>query len=216
MRRTGIHLTCFLLLIALICLSAVALTGCDSGEDPAPTYADGLEYTTHYDGTCTLSGIGTFEGTVLRVPEKSPEGDTVVAVGVAAFQNCADLTTVSLPYSVTEIGAYAFAGCTSLSAITLPDRLVTLGDFAFKGCSAADRVYIGPKVTHIGDSAFFGCNGLLGVFYEGSTSDWKRVDLGSGNSALTVGVRWYYYSETPPTTAGYYWHYRGGSISIWE
>ena len=125
------------------------------------------------------------------------------------------MTTV-LPESITEIGDHAFAGCSALTAITLPYRLTHLGDYAFKGCSAADRIYIGPYIKVIGDGAFFACNGLIGVFYEGTQSEWGKVFLGENNSTLTVGVTWYYYSERRPTQAGNYWHYNGGAISIWR
>lgn len=201
-----------------LCLLALALllplVSCTTQEQ-VPTYTEGLAYTSRYDGTCALSGMGDSDATEIYVPDRAPNGDRVVAVENSAFKDQSAITKITLPDGITEIGDYAFAGCSSLTAITLPYRLTHLGDYAFKGCSAADRMYIGPHIKVIGDGAFFACNGLVGVFYEGTATEWGKVFLGENNSALTVGVTWYYYSERRPTQAGHYWHYNGGSISIW-
>ncbi len=205
----------------LLCviLSVILLTGfvsCGDSQNNTPPYTEGLQYQSNYDGTCNLVGIGSYTGTEIRVPDKSPEGDRVVRVAPNAFENNTTLTDITFSPYVTEIGAYAFSGCTALETITLPDNLVTLGIYAYKGCTSADKMYIGPRVKTIGDGAFFACHAVDRVFYEGTKQDWNRVSFGVNNSSITAGVIWFYYSPTRPTESGYFWYYRNGAIAIWQ
>ena len=48
------------------------------------------------------------------------DGYPVVGIGAGAFANCTELTSVTIPNSVTNIGAAAFSGCSGLTEITLP------------------------------------------------------------------------------------------------
>ncbi len=201
----------------LLILMGVVTPFLSCGEtSQEPLYTEGLAYTSNYDGTCALSGIGSATATEIFVPDRAPNGDRVTSVAPSAFKDESTITKLVLPDGITEIGDHAFSGCTALTAITLPYRLTHIGDYAFKGCASADRLYIGPYVKVIGDGAFFACNGLIGVFYEGTASAWGKVFLGENNSSLLVGVTWYYYSEKRPTQPGYFWHYNGESISIWR
>ena len=54
--------------------------------------SQGLEFESNGDGTCSVKGIGTCQDTVLIIPSKSTDGDTVVSVARGAFANCINLT----------------------------------------------------------------------------------------------------------------------------
>ena len=45
-----------------------------------------------------------------------------------------DLTSVSIPNSVTSIGKHAFFGCNGLTAVDIPDGVTSIGSNAFEGC----------------------------------------------------------------------------------
>ena len=89
----------------------------------------GLEYS--YDSennTYTVIGIGTCTDTNLYIPDKY-NGAPVVAIGNRAFYDC-DITSVTVPGSVTIIGEYAFSGC-DLTSVTLEEGLITICEWAF-------------------------------------------------------------------------------------
>lgn len=51
-----------------------------------------------------------------------------------AFCECAPLTQVSIPSSVTEIGKYAFSKCSSLIQVSIPSIVTTIEPTSFSGC----------------------------------------------------------------------------------
>ena len=79
--------------------------------------------------------------------------DNIDEIGNRAFQDCADLTSVTIGNSVTTIGDHAFAGCTGLTSITIP-----------------------RCVTSIGEGVFYGCAGLIGagIFIERDFISWFK------------------------------------------
>ncbi|MGN1306138.1 MAG: leucine-rich repeat protein [Faecousia sp.] len=62
------------------------------------------------------------------------EGVAVRSISDEAFAECAGLTSVTIPESVTRIGARAFSGCGSLTAITIPSGVTSIGASAFFNC----------------------------------------------------------------------------------
>jgi hypothetical protein len=84
-------------------------------EAPPPS----LAFTSNGNGTCYVSGIGDYEDSNIDIPSVSPDGDTVISVGLEAFKDNTNITSVSIPNSITSIDATAFAGCTNITAITV-------------------------------------------------------------------------------------------------
>ena len=75
-----------------------------------------------------------------------------------------NLTSITIPESVTSIGASAFAGC-GISSITIPNSVTSIGAGAFRGCGITS-VTIPSSVTSIGNGAFNNCNNLNLVYCE--------------------------------------------------
>ncbi|MBR2196418.1 MAG: leucine-rich repeat domain-containing protein [Salinivirgaceae bacterium] len=75
-----------------------------------------------------------------------------------AFQSCTNLTSISIPNTVTSIGLSAFINCTSLTSITIPNSVLNIGDCAFMSCTSLQSVIIPKSVSRIGDAVFGNCN----------------------------------------------------------
>ena len=82
-----------------------------------------------------------------------PTDGSVTRIGSYAFERC-DLTSVTIPDSVTSIGDSAFSNCTGLTSVTIGDSVTSIGDSAFSDCTGLTSVTIPDSVTSIGESAF--------------------------------------------------------------
>ena len=86
------------------------------------------------------------------------------------------LTSVSIPASVTNIADYAFDQCFGLTNVTLSYGLSTIGEQAFFDCSHITNLTIPASVTYIGASAFSACAYMSGDFFAGNA---PTVPVGS-------------------------------------
>jgi len=89
--------------------------------------------------------------------------NSITTIKYFAFSGCTGLTDVTIPNSVTSIGSYAFQGCTGLTDVTIPNSVTSIGGYAFHGCTGLTDVTIPNSVTSIGSYAFQGCTGLTDV-----------------------------------------------------
>ncbi len=100
--------------------------------------------------------------------------DSVTSIGERAFSGCTGLESVKIGNSVETIGAYAFSGCTGLKSVTIPDSVKTIGYSAFYGCKGLESVTIGNSVETIGSYAFDGCTALESITFLDTTT-WYRT-----------------------------------------
>jgi len=77
---------------------------------------------------------------VARVVYKGNSYD-VLTIGDMAFMSCTDMTSVTIPNSVTEIAYEAFYDCVGLTSVTIPSSVVYIGTCAFYGCSNLMKIH---------------------------------------------------------------------------
>ena len=88
---------------------------------------------------------------------------SVTSIGEAAFNGCSKLTSVTIPSDVTSIGRRAFQFCISLTSVTIPEGVTSIESNTFRDCTSLTSVTIPSSVTTIGDGAFQGCSALTSV-----------------------------------------------------
>lgn len=101
----------------------------------------------------------------LVIPENI-DGKKVVSI-LNAFNNNADIKTLTLPNGLQKIGNNAFLGCSNLECVSIPDTVTTIGYRAFADCENLKSVYIPQSVETLGNRAF--------GYYNVSTSRYKTV-----------------------------------------
>ena len=117
----------------------------------------------------------------------------VPVTGVFGFSGAQELTSVTLPDTVTTIAANAFYGCTSLKTINIPESVTFIGEEAFietpwlenlrkdsplvivnnilvDGHTCEGDVVIPDTVTNIADHAFINCKNIKSVSIPDSIS----------------------------------------------
>ena len=65
---------------------------------------------------------------------------SVTSIGEYAFENCSELTSVTIPNSITSIGYGAFSRCSGLTSVTIPNSVTFIGKYAFYNCSGLTKM----------------------------------------------------------------------------
>ena len=100
----------------------------------------------------------------LLIPD-TIEGNAVIGIGSNAFEDCASLTSVTIPAGVTAIDASAFENCTSLTSVTIPAGVTVIDTSAFEDCTGLTSITIPDSVTRIESRAFAECSSLASVTF---------------------------------------------------
>ena len=90
-----------------------------------------------------------------------------------AFAGCTNLTSITIPDSVTTIGYGAFSYCNGLTSVDISDSVTTIGDWAFDSCTSLTSITIPDSITTMGGGVFNGCN-ILKAFYGEYASEDNR------------------------------------------
>ena len=99
------------------------------------------------------------------------DGKPVTSIGAEAFNNCKNLTSITIGNSVTSIARYTFHKCSGLRTITIPDSVISIGHQAFRDCSSLESITIGDSVTSISGGIFDGCSSLSDVTFHGDSPE---------------------------------------------
>ena len=116
-----------------------------------------------------LDAISGFSGchnlTSISIP------DTVTSIGYTAFENCSKLTNFIIPDSVEEIYEAAFYNCLGFTSITIPASVKYIGKYAFLYCYRSSVTFINPTGWK---------------YYDQEWKDINKDDLKDQNNAATL------------------------------
>ena len=70
------------------------------------------------------------------------------------FAGC-NLTSITIPSSVTSIGESAFSGCKKLTNIEMSNSVISIGESAFSGCSILKDIKFSDNIKIIGGNALY-------------------------------------------------------------
>jgi Flp pilus assembly protein protease CpaA len=167
---------------------------------------DGIYYNLFWNGNNSTAevtyGPNMYSGKVV-IPESVVYGNntySVTSIGQDAFFGCSDLTSVTIPNSVTSIGSYAFDGTAWYDSqpdgfvyagkviykykgtmpegtiLTIEEGTLGIAGGAYSYCRGLVSVTIPNSVVSIGEGAFEGCSGLMSIVVEEGNSKYDSRD----------------------------------------
>src|ERR1035437_10047792 len=138
------------------------------------------------NGAITITGY-TGTNTVVLIPDTT-NGYPVTSIGGGAFSST-NITSVTIPGSITSIGDGAFYGCIKLASLTIPSSITNIGAAAFNSCLSLTNVVIPASVTSIGDYAFFYCTNLTAIVVDAANPGYSSADGVLFNKDQTILMR---------------------------
>jgi len=106
------------------------------------------------------------------------DGAVVLPAGVTKIGQFAfsDLTSITIPTSVTIIDYGAFYGASDLTSITIPTSVTIIGSHAFDGTYSLTSITIPAGVTSIGPGAFYDAISLTSINVDSGNQNFTSVD----------------------------------------
>lgn len=135
-------------------------------------------YTNEYFGNVIIPATVVYQGSKYKV----------TAIGYCAFEECTNLTSVSIPNSVRYIGTKAFSGCNEITKITVGKGVTSIGEYAFSGCSKLKSISLPNNITAISDYAFSSCSALVSFVIPNNVTSIGRYAFSGANRLNSIVI----------------------------
>ena len=132
-------------------------------------------WTTNSDGaSVTITGY-TGPGGAVIIPN-SINNLLVTVIGESAFEPGSpelgtNITSVTIPPSVSSIEDFAFEVCESLTTLAIPASVTNIGQAAFNLCGSLTNVFFNGNGPSMQFAAFGECQKLSGAYFYGNAPD---------------------------------------------
>ena len=161
---------------------------------------DGLCYLCYDDSTVMVTcqnpdtympAYSSLSGDLVIPSSVTYDGKTysVLYIDLGAFYLCSDLTSVTIPNTVTAIYESAFEGYTSLTSVIISESVTEIAERAFYDCSSLASITIPNSVAIIGIDALYGTawydNQPEGLVYAGLVA-YKYKGIMPDNTSITL------------------------------
>lgn len=150
------------LCLSVLIFSAIASFAFDKGEE---FVVDNLKYMVLSNDSVSVVGYETQPSGDLNIPATVTYDShpfSVEKIGDGAFVGCQDITSLTLPNTLTTVGINSFCDCKELKEVTIPNSVTYIGEGSFARTKLS-RVDIPNSVTFIGHNAFLDCDRLKWV-----------------------------------------------------
>lgn len=136
------------------------------------------------NGEATITACSTSIRGAVTIPS-TLGGNKVTQIGAWAFENCKNITSITIPNTITSIGSYAFANCPNINMVNITDIAawceISFGNFNANPLYFANNLYLNDEiitnliipdsVTSICERAFEYCSSLTSVTISNSVKN---------------------------------------------
>jgi len=129
--------------------------------------SDPLVYEDKGENGYTVKAANTDISGDIVIPAEH-DGKPVYALEVRAFKDCAKVTSITIPESMTSIAAEAFGGCQNCEVI-IPVSITDIGADAFHKVTVNDLGNGGGTST-VSDNIGFS------ITYKGTKEQWRKIN----------------------------------------
>ena len=122
--------------------------------------------TIEYDAqTFTVDSIGAkaFNDSKSKI-ESIQFSNKLRFIGMQAFRDCRNLTSLTLPGTIESFDKEVFMYCTHLNRVVIKEGIDSLSVGMFRGCSNLEEIIVAESVRVINANAFSGCNSIKKFF----------------------------------------------------
>lgn len=160
-------------------------------------FKDGLYYYKTLFGLSVCSVLDyEYSGTIVIPSSVTFESETydVICIDCNTFNNCKNLTCITIPESVKSIGSYVFTNCIGLTSITIPESVKSIGSYTFAKCTSLQYVICNGaparcETNTFGDKVYEKAKLLYPSEYDSiyTTSDvWNKFSTKEATEKLTI------------------------------
>lgn len=136
-------------------------------------------------GTLTISGTGEIyksdyynflmiDESLLPLIKKAVVEPGITSIGSNAFENCVNLTEVSLPEGLKNLYYGIFKNCSTLETVVIPEGVEVI-EGAFSECTGLKRIHLPSTVKRI-SNPFYGCKALETITVDPANKNVFAID----------------------------------------
>lgn len=145
-----------------------------------PSDASLFIFTELDDGTLSVATSSQDISGEIVIPYEY-EGKIIATVADYGFQNCTNITKVTIPNTVTTLGIGSFSGCVNLKDIIVPVSVTKIMDFAL--------------------DSYFNNGDFVDIYYKGSKEQWDRIAIwGKDNYIISSATKYFNFGEVEDLT----------------
>lgn len=191
-------------------------------SEPVPPSTDGKFQYTLSGATYTIacnssSALDKINDIIVSLPSGARStditdgivGDCVTTINNNCFNQCTNLSSLTISSSVTTIGDNAFKNCETLASLAIPSGVTVIPSSMCNGCVLLASMNIPSGVTSIGVEAYEDCLSLLDITIPASvtsigddafrTSYWDTEPQRTMMLNMAANRRVTVLATTPPT-----------------
>ena len=143
------------LLIVLVLLTSI---GGQAANYIGTKIIDKVKYDLYDEGFAAVYAdkTSTLSGDIIIVDQVNYNNNIYYStqIGKNAFEDCTEITSITIPNGIKYISDGAFNNCTGLTSVSLPNSVVEIGHVVFENCTGINSITIPESVTEIGNNAF--------------------------------------------------------------